>query len=83
MFTDVQMMELYFLSSNVCVFFPFFRMRSCSMTKLSSDALAEMISSASCQLKVLDLSDNDLEDEGVTVFSTGLGNSCCKLETLR
>lgn len=53
------------------------------MTKLSSDALAEMISSASCQLKVLDLSDNDLEDEGVTVFSTGLGNSCCKLETLR
>ncbi|XP_024913837.1 NLR family CARD domain-containing protein 3-like isoform X3 [Cynoglossus semilaevis] len=58
------------------------RMRSCSMTKLSSDALAEMISSASCQLKVLDLSDNDLEDEGVTVFSTGLGNSCCKLETL-
>nr|XP_043869510.1 NLR family CARD domain-containing protein 3-like [Solea senegalensis]XP_043869511.1 NLR family CARD domain-containing protein 3-like [Solea senegalensis] len=58
------------------------RLRSCRMTEHSSKAVAEMISSVSCQLKVLDLADNDFQDEGVTRISIGLGSPLCKLEIL-
>ncbi|XP_074475772.1 NACHT, LRR and PYD domains-containing protein 3-like [Sebastes fasciatus] len=58
------------------------RLKSCNLTKHSADALASVISSASCQLKVLDVSDNDFQDEGVKVLSDGLGSPHCKLEIL-
>ncbi|XP_041672467.1 NACHT, LRR and PYD domains-containing protein 3-like isoform X2 [Cheilinus undulatus] len=58
------------------------RLRSCSLTEPSSDPLASVISSATCQLKVLDLSDNDFMDEGVKKLCGGLESSHCKLETL-
>ncbi|XP_076616906.1 NACHT, LRR and PYD domains-containing protein 3-like [Chaetodon auriga] len=58
------------------------RLRSCSLTEHSSDVLASVLSSASCQLKVLDLSDNDIEDVGVKKLCGGLGSPCCKLEIL-
>uniref|UniRef100_A0A8C4IJ53 Protein NLRC3 n=2 Tax=Dicentrarchus labrax TaxID=13489 RepID=A0A8C4IJ53_DICLA len=58
------------------------RLRSCNLTEHSCDVLASVISSASCQLKVLDLSDNDLEDVGVRKLCGGLGSPNCKLEIL-
>ncbi|XP_044033807.1 NLR family CARD domain-containing protein 3-like isoform X2 [Siniperca chuatsi] len=58
------------------------RLRSCNLTEHSSDALASVISSTSCQLKVLDLSDNDFQDVGVKKLSGGLGSPHCKLEIL-
>ncbi|KAM4524684.1 NACHT, LRR and PYD domains-containing protein 3-like isoform 1-T2 [Odontesthes bonariensis] len=58
------------------------RLRSCNLTKDSSDDLASVISAASGQLRVLDLTDNDLQDEGVKRFSAGLGSPHCKLELL-
>ncbi|XP_075950089.1 NACHT, LRR and PYD domains-containing protein 3-like [Anarhichas minor] len=58
------------------------RLRSCNLTERSSDVLASVISSASCQLKELDLSDNDFQDEGVKALSCGLESPHCKLEKL-
>ncbi|XP_034049168.1 NLR family CARD domain-containing protein 3-like [Thalassophryne amazonica] len=58
------------------------RLRSCSLTEKSSDTLASVISSASCQMKVLDLTDNDLQDIGVKRLSDSLSSPLCKLEIL-
>ncbi|XP_054454326.1 NLR family CARD domain-containing protein 3-like isoform X2 [Anoplopoma fimbria] len=58
------------------------RLRSCNLTEHSSEALASVISSASCQLKELDLSDNDFQDVGVKNLCGGLGSPHCKLEIL-
>uniref|UniRef100_A0A3Q3AEC1 NACHT, LRR and PYD domains-containing protein 3-like n=1 Tax=Kryptolebias marmoratus TaxID=37003 RepID=A0A3Q3AEC1_KRYMA len=58
------------------------RLKSCSLTEDSSDTLASVISSACCQLRVLDLTDNDFQDAGVRTFSAGLGSAQCKLEQL-
>ncbi|XP_047232780.1 NACHT, LRR and PYD domains-containing protein 3-like [Girardinichthys multiradiatus] len=58
------------------------RLRSCNLTEDSSVTLASVISSSGCQLKVLDLTDNDFQDIGVRNFSIGLGSSYCKLEQL-
>ncbi|XP_078019413.1 NACHT, LRR and PYD domains-containing protein 3-like isoform X1 [Epinephelus lanceolatus] len=58
------------------------RLKSCSLTELSSDDLASLISSASSELKVLDLSDNDFLDTGVKKLSGGLGSPHCKLDIL-
>nr|XP_015818388.2 NACHT, LRR and PYD domains-containing protein 3 [Nothobranchius furzeri] len=58
------------------------RLQSCSLTNNSSDTLASVISLMSCQLKVLDLTDNDFQDVGVKTFSTGLASPSCKLEQL-
>ncbi|XP_029382950.1 NACHT, LRR and PYD domains-containing protein 3-like isoform X2 [Echeneis naucrates] len=59
------------------------RLRSCSLTEDSSEALVSLLSSTSRQLKVLDLADNDFHDVGVTKLSAGLGSPQCKLETLK
>ncbi|XP_041819021.1 NACHT, LRR and PYD domains-containing protein 3-like isoform X2 [Chelmon rostratus] len=58
------------------------RLRSCNLTEHSSDDLASVLSSVSCQLKVLDLSDNDVQDVGVKKLCGGLGSPRCKLEIL-
>ncbi|KAM9837559.1 NLR family CARD domain-containing protein 3-like isoform 2-T2 [Aulostomus maculatus] len=58
------------------------RLRSCSLTEHSSEALASVVGSASCQLKVLDLTDNDFQDSGVKELCSGLGSPHCKLEIL-
>lgn len=68
-----------FVQHFLCVF----RLRSCNLTGHSSDALASVISSESCLLKLLDLSDNDLLDEGVKKLSGGLASPHCKLEILK
>ncbi|PWA21664.1 hypothetical protein CCH79_00003154 [Gambusia affinis] len=59
------------------------RLRSCNLTENSSVTIASVISSSCCRLKVLDLTDNDFQDNGVRTFSAGLGSSYCKLEQLR
>uniref|UniRef100_A0A8D2ZW15 Uncharacterized protein n=1 Tax=Scophthalmus maximus TaxID=52904 RepID=A0A8D2ZW15_SCOMX len=58
------------------------RLRSCSLTEHCSGALASIISSASCQLKVMELTDNDVQDVGVEGLSVGLESPHCKLEML-
>ncbi|KAM8836681.1 NACHT, LRR and PYD domains-containing protein 3-like isoform 1-T2 [Spinachia spinachia] len=58
------------------------RLRSCNLTQHSSEDLSAVISSASCQLKELDLSDNDFQDVGVKTLSGGLESPHCKLEKL-
>ncbi|KAM3869480.1 uncharacterized protein ACN63O_006885 [Diretmus argenteus] len=58
------------------------RLKSCNLTERSCDALASVIGSNSSQLRILDLSDNDLQDGGVRSLSGGLGSRHCKLETL-
>ncbi|XP_029706505.1 NLR family CARD domain-containing protein 3-like isoform X2 [Takifugu rubripes] len=58
------------------------RLRSCSLTQDSSRPLASTISSGSCRLRLLDLSDNDLRDAGVQRLCGGLESPDCKLETL-
>nr|XP_040032940.1 NLR family CARD domain-containing protein 3-like isoform X1 [Gasterosteus aculeatus aculeatus] len=58
------------------------RLRSCNLTQHSSKDLAAVISSASCQLRELDLSDNDFQDVGVKRLSGGLESPHCKLEIL-
>ncbi|KAM6896977.1 NACHT, LRR and PYD domains-containing protein 3-like [Xenentodon cancila] len=58
------------------------RLKTCSLTKNSSGCLASVISSPVCQLKVLDLSDNDFQDDGVKDLSSGLESPRCKLEKL-
>ncbi|KPP58451.1 NACHT, LRR and PYD domains-containing protein 12-like [Scleropages formosus] len=54
----------------------------CSLTERCCEGLASILSSDS-NLRVLDLSDNDLQDSGVKILSAGLGNQQCKLEILR
>uniref|UniRef100_A0A8C9QLV1 NACHT domain-containing protein n=1 Tax=Scleropages formosus TaxID=113540 RepID=A0A8C9QLV1_SCLFO len=71
---DLDLIEglFYFLS----------RLISCSLTESCCEALASILNPDS-NLRVLDLSDNDLRDSGVELLSIGLGNKYCKLETLR
>ncbi|XP_053197882.1 NLR family CARD domain-containing protein 3-like [Scomber japonicus] len=59
-----------------------FRLKSCNLTADSSEVLVSVISSASCQLKELDLTDNDFLDVGVKKLSGGLGSPHCKVEKL-
>ncbi|XP_078146858.1 NACHT, LRR and PYD domains-containing protein 3-like isoform X1 [Centroberyx gerrardi] len=58
------------------------RLKSCNLTDQGCDALVSVISSNSSQLKMLDLTDNDLRDLGVKWLSVGLGSLHCKLEIL-
>lgn len=58
------------------------RLRGCGLTAKSSTALASLLSSGSCRLKLLDLADNDLQDAGVIKLSAGLESPRCRLETL-
>ncbi|XP_041830766.1 NLR family CARD domain-containing protein 3-like [Melanotaenia boesemani] len=58
------------------------RLKSCSLTQHSSDILASILRTASGQLRELDLTDNDLQDDGVEKLSSGLVSPYCKLEIL-
>ncbi|KPP56509.1 hypothetical protein Z043_125864 [Scleropages formosus] len=56
-------------------------LNNCSLTVGCCEVLASILSS-DLNLRVLDLSDNNLQDSGVKLLSAGLGNPQCKLDTL-
>ncbi|XP_051550939.1 protein NLRC5-like isoform X2 [Myxocyprinus asiaticus] len=57
------------------------KLSKCELTEESCSALAAVLSSDSSSLRVLDLSNNNLQDLGVKLLSDGL-ESNCKLEIL-
>ncbi|XP_050927529.1 uncharacterized protein LOC127142626 isoform X4 [Lates calcarifer] len=54
----------------------------CNLSERSCEALSSVLSSQSSSLRDLDLSNNDLQDSGVKLFTAGLESPHCKLETL-
>uniref|UniRef100_A0A672HJL2 NACHT domain-containing protein n=1 Tax=Salarias fasciatus TaxID=181472 RepID=A0A672HJL2_SALFA len=55
----------------------------CGLSERSCGALSSVLSSQSSSLTHLDLSNNDLQDSGVKLLSSGLESPHCKLEALR
>uniref|UniRef100_A0A3Q3AK67 NACHT domain-containing protein n=1 Tax=Kryptolebias marmoratus TaxID=37003 RepID=A0A3Q3AK67_KRYMA len=55
----------------------------CYLSERSCQALSSALSSESCSLRELDLSNNDLQDSGVKLLCVGLQSPLCKLRTLR
>ncbi|XP_041650328.1 protein NLRC3-like isoform X2 [Cheilinus undulatus] len=54
----------------------------CNLSERSCGALSSVLSSQSSSLRDLDLSNNDLQDSGVELLSTGLQSPHCRLQTL-
>ncbi|KAI4905543.1 hypothetical protein NFI96_004605 [Prochilodus magdalenae] len=59
------------------------RLGLCNITKNTCEILVPVLKLETSSLKELDLSNNDLEDSGVMMLSSGLLSLKCKLETLR
>ncbi|XP_041642966.1 NLR family CARD domain-containing protein 3-like isoform X5 [Cheilinus undulatus] len=55
----------------------------CSLSKKSCEALSTVLSSQSCSLRELDLSDNNLQNTGAKFLSYGLRSPHCRLLVLR
>ncbi|XP_041642893.1 NLR family CARD domain-containing protein 3-like [Cheilinus undulatus] len=55
----------------------------CNLTEKSCEALSSVLSSESCSLRELDLSNNDLQDSGVKLLSYRLRSSHRRLITLK
>uniref|UniRef100_A0A671WG51 B30.2/SPRY domain-containing protein n=1 Tax=Sparus aurata TaxID=8175 RepID=A0A671WG51_SPAAU len=55
----------------------------CNLSETSCKALSSVLSSQSCSLKELDLSNNNLHDSGVKLLSLGLKSQHCTLKILR
>ncbi|XP_010773410.1 protein NLRC3-like isoform X1 [Notothenia coriiceps] len=56
-------------------------LKECSLTEKSCKLIGDVLSNS--YLKELDLNDNDLQDSGVELLSTGLASPTCQLEKLR
>ncbi|KAI4890206.1 hypothetical protein NFI96_015997, partial [Prochilodus magdalenae] len=59
------------------------RLVGCNLTAQSIDPLQSLLQTEHSSLKKLDISNNDLEDSGVELLSTGLKSTHCTLEILR
>ncbi|XP_024654740.2 protein NLRC3 isoform X14 [Maylandia zebra] len=55
----------------------------CFLSKRSCEALSSILSSQSCSLTELDLSNNNLQDSGVKLLNAALQSPHCTLESLR
>ncbi|KAL1246647.1 hypothetical protein QQF64_034438, partial [Cirrhinus molitorella] len=60
-----------------------FRLSSCNLTGQSCEIVALALQSLNCDLRELDLSNNDLQDSGVKLLYNGLKNPNCPLQILR
>ncbi|XP_062389196.1 NACHT, LRR and PYD domains-containing protein 12-like [Sardina pilchardus] len=58
-------------------------LNQCHLSKASGIVLASVLQSTPSHLRELDMSDNDLQDEGVELLCVGLRDPQCKLEILR
>ncbi|XP_058468979.1 NLR family CARD domain-containing protein 3-like [Solea solea] len=54
----------------------------CKLSERSCEALSSVLSSVSSHLRHVDLSNNDLQDQGVKLLCDGLKSPHCSLETL-
>uniref|UniRef100_A0A4W5LJH3 NACHT LRR and PYD domain-containing protein n=1 Tax=Hucho hucho TaxID=62062 RepID=A0A4W5LJH3_9TELE len=68
---------------NPCCKLETLRLSGCGVTEEGCASLVSALRSNPSHMRELDLSNNDLKDSGVKLLSAGLGNPCCKLETLR
>ncbi|XP_062389509.1 NACHT, LRR and PYD domains-containing protein 12-like [Sardina pilchardus] len=59
------------------------RLNQCHLSKASCEMMASVLQRTPSHLRELDMSDNDLQDEGVNLLCVGLRVPQCKLETLR
>uniref|UniRef100_A0A671W157 NACHT domain-containing protein n=1 Tax=Sparus aurata TaxID=8175 RepID=A0A671W157_SPAAU len=59
------------------------QLSDCNLSERSCEGLSSVLSSQSSSLRELDLSNNDLQDSGVKLLSSGLKSSHCELEILR
>ncbi|XP_062397884.1 protein NLRC5-like [Sardina pilchardus] len=59
------------------------RLNQCHLSKVSCEMMASVLQRTPSHLRELDMSDNDLQDEGVKLLCVGLRDPQCKLETLR
>lgn len=59
------------------------RLSDSGLSSRSCQVLVPVLSSKTCSLRELDLSNNDLYDAGVTQLSAGLTSPHCRLDTLR
>ncbi|XP_063322663.1 NACHT, LRR and PYD domains-containing protein 12-like [Pelmatolapia mariae] len=55
----------------------------CNLSERGYNALFSVLSSQTCSMRELDLSNNNLEDSGVKILSSGLESPNCTLNTLR
>ncbi|XP_062389976.1 tripartite motif-containing protein 75-like [Sardina pilchardus] len=58
-------------------------LNQCHLSKASCEMMASVLQRTPSLLRELDMSDNDLQDEGVELLCVGLRDPQCKLETLR
>ncbi|XP_031418379.1 NLR family CARD domain-containing protein 3-like [Clupea harengus] len=58
-------------------------LNQCHLSKASCEMMASVLQGTPSHLRELDLSDNDLQDEGMELLCVGLRYPQCKLETVR
>lgn len=60
-----------------------FRLNICNLSEKSCEVLSSVLSSQFCNLRELDLSNNNLQDSGVKLLGAAVQNPHCTLESLR